>query len=66
MPFEFESAEAFIDSWFRAKNPASMQCMSNCHGSMEMARETVKKVVREDYANGKEIYIWAVLGIGKK
>ena len=65
MPFVFESAKAFVEFWFRAKNPAPEKMMSNFHGSKERAQEAVAKVVKERYADGKEIFTWAVLGIGR-
>ena len=66
MPFEFESADSFVGFWFQAKNPAAVQCMSNFQGDMASAKEAVRKLVKEKYANGREIYTWAVLGIGRK
>ena len=67
MPFEFESAEAFAEFWFRAKNPAPVKVMTNWpQERMEEVREMVCRVVREEYADGKGIYTWAVLGVGKK
>ena len=67
MPFEFESAEAFAEFWFQARNPAPLKIMSNWpQERMEEVREVVLRLVREEYANGKEICTWAVLGVGKK
>ncbi|KAL6719681.1 hypothetical protein ACLMJK_001602 [Lecanora helva] len=66
VPFEFESAEAFEDFWFKAKNPASLQCINSFEGDMESVKEAMKKIVKENYADGKGICTWAVLGIGQK
>ena len=66
MPFEFENAKAFIDFWFHAKNPAPVKCMSTYQGSLEEAKNAVERVVREDYADGKAICTWAVLGVGRR
>lgn len=66
MPFEFESAAKFVDFWFGAKNPAAVQAMSNWHGDVNRAKSAVATVVDDQYAGGKEIYTWAVLGTAKK
>ena len=67
MPFEFENAEAFAEFWFQAKNPAPVKVMTDWpQERMEEVREMVCNVVREEYADGKGIYTWAVLGVGKK
>ena len=67
MPFEFESAEAFAEFWFGAKNPAAIKLMGHWHKeSIEGMKEVVLRVVRDEYADGKEIYTWAVLGFGRK
>ena len=66
MSFEFESANTFVDSWFQAKNPAAVQCMSNFQSSITSAKEAVRIIVKDEYVNGKEIYTWAVLGVGQK
>ena len=67
MPFEFENAEAFAEFWFGARNPASVKIMGDWpEEKMGEMREVVMRVVRDRYAGGKEIYTWAVLGVGKK
>ena len=66
IPFEFESTEAFLRFWFEAKNPAAEKSMSNWKGKFDEVRKEAKRIVREDYGNGKEIYTWAVLGVGVK
>ena len=67
MPLEFESAEAFAEFWFQAKNPAPVKIMINWpQERMEEVRGMVGRVVRVDYADGKCIYTWAVLRVGKK
>ena len=65
-PFPFESAETFAEFVFGKKNPAVVQCMSNWTGSLSEVKEAMIGLVREKYANGKEIYLWAVLGVGRK
>ncbi len=67
MPFEFASAEAFADFWFQARNPAAVKLMGSWpRERTEGVREAVKRVVKEQYGGGKEIYTWAVLGVGRK
>lgn len=67
MPFPFEGAEEFSKFWFEAKNSAAEKCMGNWKGSWEAAvRKAVKAVCREEYADGKDIYTWAVIGLGRK
>lgn len=66
MPFPFEGAENFAEFWFGARNPAAERCMSNWKGDWKAVRKAVETVCREEFANGKDIYTWAVLGLGKK
>ena len=48
MPFEFESAEAFAEFWFGAKNPAAIKVMGDWPVErMEGMREVVVRVVRD-------------------
>lgn len=66
MPFPFESPKAFLEFWFEGKNPAPMNFMSNWPDErMEEARKVVGAMVSE-YAEGSEIFTWAVLGVGRK
>ena len=66
MPFPFDGAEEFSKFWFDAKNPAAEKCMSNWKGDWEGVKKAVKAVCREEYADGKDIRTWAVIGLGKK
>lgn len=66
MPFPFEGPEEFSRFWFDAKNPAAEKCMSNWKGDWEGVKKAVKAVCREEYADGKDICTWAVIGLGKK
>ena len=67
MPLAFKNAEAFADSWFQANNPAAVKLKGDWPlERMEEARNVVKRLVRGKHADGKEIYIWAILGVGKK
>ena len=66
MPFPFESTEAFMKFWFEAKNPAALNLMKGWDKPIEETRRAVEKVVSEEYDGGKEVYTWAVLGVGRK
>ncbi|KAI9881442.1 MAG: hypothetical protein M1830_000004 [Pleopsidium flavum] len=66
MPFPFEGTKKFVEFWFGAKNPAAEKCMSNWNGDWEKVRTAVERVCREEFADGREIYTWAVLGLGRK
>ena len=65
-PFPFDGAEAFADFWYGAKNPAAVKCMSNWRGDPLEVRPAVERIVREQYADGRDILTWAVLGVGRK
>lgn len=67
MPFKVKIAEALAEFWFQAKSPAPVKVMANWPlEMMEEVREMVCRVVREECADAKGIYTWAVLGVGKK
>lgn len=66
MPFPFEGTEKFVDFWFGAKNPAAEKCMRDWNGDLAETRTAVERVCREEFADGRGIYTWAVLGLGTK
>ncbi|KAI4156345.1 MAG: hypothetical protein L6R39_001130 [Caloplaca ligustica] len=66
MPFPFEGTAEFIDFWFRAKNPAPERCMSNWRGELGKVKTAMEHVCKEAFADGREIYTSAVLGLGRK
>ena len=65
-PFPFQSAIAFADFWFGARNPAAVKCMSNWPGDPREVRHAVERVAREEFRDGQDIMTWAVLGTGRK
>ncbi|KAI4125970.1 MAG: hypothetical protein LQ338_003996 [Usnochroma carphineum] len=66
MPFPFEGAAEFTDFWFGARNPGPERCMSNWNGDRDKIKTVVEHVCKEAFADGREIYTSAVLGLGRK
>lgn len=66
MPFPFEGTEKFVEFWFGAKNPAAEKCIGSWEGDRGTVRTAVERVCREEFADGRGIYTWAVLGVGSK
>ena len=68
--FPFESAAHFAGFWFAGRNPAALVRMDAFPGGRAQAevkvRGVMEEIVRDSWADGREIKTWAVLGIGRK
>jgi ubiquinone/menaquinone biosynthesis C-methylase UbiE len=66
MLFEMEDADAFLHFWFESKNPMALKCINEWKGNLEPVKQAVREVLKEDYDDGKNIIIEAILATAIK
>lgn len=66
LPFSYESAAAYRDFWFGAKNPGAQIVIDSWRGDLSPVKQALESIVAKEYDNGRSIYIGAVLGVGQK
>lgn len=66
MPYPFAGCEAYMDFWDRGKNPSAWHVIEQWKGDRQQAMDAVRKVVREQYGDGQDIKLHAILAVGRK
>ncbi len=69
MPFGTKGVEEYIQFWFGTRNPGATKVRDrwvNGGGEVENVKGEMEKVLHEEYEDGNAIYLWGVLGVGRK
>ena len=61
-----ESTDSFVRFWMDGENPAVISLVNDWKGSREVVRRALEKVVREEYGDGKKLYIDFAIAAGRK
>lgn len=61
-----ESTESFVSFWMDGQNPAVLSLIHDWKGDRGKVRRELERVVREDYGDGKKLYIDFAVAAGRK
>lgn len=64
--FEHESAESYVNFWFEGKDTAAESLMNAWTGNAQDVRREMLKIIREEYDDGKAVFINMGLTAGRK
>lgn len=62
----FGGTEELVRYWYESKNPGILKMQSAWKGDIDEVRESLERVVREKYGDGREVWLEAVLTVARK